>query len=127
MKIQACLTAAVINLKRLAAALVALLWTIQTARADGKRRLRTHRARTGRSRAVELKTPFRQIDADDVDLFHGFPSCRAVSDAILPQFDTAGRARPPHCGRDAGYPAPPAQIRTCPLRHPAPPSGLAPA
>ena len=28
-------------------------------------------------------------------------------------------------GRDAGYPAPPAQIRTCPLRHPAPPSGCA--
>ena len=26
-------------------------------------------------------------------------------------------------GRDAGYPAPPAQIRTCPLRHPAPPLG----
>ena len=28
-------------------------------------------------------------------------------------------------GRDAGYPAPPAQIRTCPLRHPAPPLGCA--
>ena len=28
-------------------------------------------------------------------------------------------------GRDAGCPAPPAQIRTCPLRHPAPPSGCA--
>ena len=26
-------------------------------------------------------------------------------------------------GRDAGCPAPPAQIRTCPLRHPAPPLG----
>ena len=26
-------------------------------------------------------------------------------------------------GREAGFPAPPAQIRTCPLRHPAPPSG----
>ena len=28
-------------------------------------------------------------------------------------------------GREAGYPAPPAQIRTCPLGHPAPPSGSA--
>ena len=28
-------------------------------------------------------------------------------------------------GRDAGCPAPPAQIRTCPLRHPAPPLGCA--
>ena len=28
-----------------------------------------------------------------------------------------------YCGRDAGCPAPPAQIRTCPLRHPAPPLG----
>ena len=28
-----------------------------------------------------------------------------------------------HRGRDAGCPAPPAQIRTCPLRHPAPPLG----
>ena len=26
-------------------------------------------------------------------------------------------------GRDAGYPTPPAQIRTCPLRHPAAPAG----
>ena len=31
-----------------------------------------------------------------------------------------------NCGRDAGCPAPPAQIRTCPLRHPAPPLGCAP-
>ena len=29
-------------------------------------------------------------------------------------------------GRDAGCPAPPAQFRTCPLRHPAPPLGSAP-
>ena len=49
MKIQAYLTAAAINLKRLAAALVALLWTIQTARADGKRRLRAHRSHTLRA------------------------------------------------------------------------------
>ena len=28
-------------------------------------------------------------------------------------------------GREAGCPAPPAQIRTCPLGHPAPPSGSA--
>ena len=30
-----------------------------------------------------------------------------------------------NCGRDAGCPAPPAQFRTCPLRHPAPPLGCA--
>jgi len=30
-----------------------------------------------------------------------------------------------NCGRDAGYPAPPAQILACPLRHEAPPLGCA--
>ena len=35
------------------------------------------------------------------------------------------RPRGDDCGREAGCPAPPAQIRTCPLRHPAPPLGRA--
>ena len=40
---------------------------------------------------------------------------------IVCGYDPAGSKR----GRDAGCPAPPARIRTCPLRHPAPPSGCA--
>ena len=36
---------------------------------------------------------------------------------------SANRSSCCYRGRDAGCPAPPAQIRTCPLRHPAPPSG----
>ena len=37
-----------------------------------------------RARVVELKPLFRQVDADNVHLFHGFSSCRAVNNALLP-------------------------------------------
>ncbi len=50
-----------------------------------------------------------------------------VENAFLAQMREAARLAiyRANCGRDAGCPAPPAQIRTCPLRHPAPPLGCA--
>ena len=49
-----------------------------------------------RARAMELDTRFRQIDADDVNLFHGHPACRAVDYVTLTQCEVSGTARPPH-------------------------------
>ena len=59
--------------------------------------------------AYALLVPARTRPVARLVLRTPFPAAVAVSD----------------CGRDAGCPAPPAQIRTCPLRHPAPPLGCA--
>ena len=49
MKIQAYMTAAAINLKRLAVALLAILWAIWTDQGSGKALLRAHRSHTVRA------------------------------------------------------------------------------
>ena len=57
------------------------------------------------------------------------PILTASATTIHQPGDGIGSRRIPdcsvNCGRDAGCPAPPAQFRTCPLRHPAPPLGCA--
>ena len=58
--------------------------------------------------------------------YKGFRSWQLYADLDLPGYLNALEEREKagyNRGRDAGYPAPPAQIRTCPLRHPAPPLG----
>lgn len=53
-------------------------------------------ARTDCARDMELKSLFRQVDTEDVDLFDGTPSRKAVQGVILHQCGTAKRARPRH-------------------------------
>ncbi len=62
----------------------------------------------------EVLRPWRPAIADIDDWREPPKPAPAGADALV------------NCGRDAGCPAPPAQIRTCPLRHPAPPLGCAP-
>ena len=67
-------------------------------------------------------TPFVSRDSHSLP-FTSSPGAPNLPDPLRNPGKLPMAALGDYRGRDAGYPAPPAQIRTCPLRHPAPPLG----